>query len=137
MSARGRIRRETLQCEKEDGGLKAPNIMVLNKAIKYKVLLRSIECDHPIKTITHFMLERKNLDFEQDFIKRRVNKSFLDTAMNTHDELNRLVDKDLITFYENIDTNFHRSYYQFMANHKLNISMYITQNQRFMERLQG
>jgi len=33
-SARGRIRRETLQCKKEDGGLKAPNIMVLNKAIK-------------------------------------------------------------------------------------------------------
>jgi len=78
------------------------------------------------------MLEQKNLNFEQDFINRRMNKSFLDTAMNTHDEINRLTDKDLFNFYENIDVNFHRSYYQFMANHKLNTSTFLTLNQRFM-----
>ncbi len=59
--------------EKVDGGLKAPNIMILNKAIKYKVLLRSKNIDHPVATITNYALERKGFDFNHDSssIKKR------------------------------------------------------------------
>jgi len=131
-SARGRIRRETLQCEKVDGGLKAPNIMILNKAIKYKALLRSMHIKHPVATITNFILERKGFDFSRDSAAIRNRSSYIDMAITTHRELNQCTEKDLKSFYESNDNQMHRSYYLYMSNHNLSRSQYINNNQKFM-----
>jgi hypothetical protein len=47
----GRIKRSSLQSNKLQGGLNSPNILALNDAIKYKIFLRSITTDHPVKNI--------------------------------------------------------------------------------------
>jgi len=130
-SARGRIRRETLQCEKVDGGLKAPNIMTLNKAIKYKTLLRSMNIDHPVSTITNYILERKRFDFNHDSAVTKNRSSYIDMAITTHRELNQCIDKDLKSFYESNDNQMHRNYYLYMSNHNLSHSQYLNNNQRF------
>ena len=131
-SARGRIRRETLQCEKAEGGLKAPNIMVLNKAIKYKVLVRSMSINHPVATITNYILERKGFNFHHDSSNIKNKTTFINTAITTHREINHCIDQDLKTFYDTNDSQMHRSYYIHMSNHNLNTSQYINANQRFM-----
>jgi hypothetical protein len=131
-SARGRIRRETLQCEKVDGGLKAPNIMILNKAIKYKVLLRSMNINHPVATITNYALERKGFDFNHDSSGIKKRSTYLDMAITAHRELNHGIETDLKSFYESNESQMHRNYYFYMANHNLTSSQYINNNQKFM-----
>jgi hypothetical protein len=131
-SARGRIRRETLQCEKADGGLRAPNIMTLNKAIKYKALLRSMNINHPVATITNYTLERKGFDFHHDSSSIKNRSTYIDMAITTHRELNQCTEKDLKSFYESNDNQMHRNYYFYMANHNLSSSQYINNNQKFM-----
>ncbi len=133
-TARGRIKRETMQCEKDDGGLKAPRIEAINEAIKYKVLIRSLTTSHPISTITKFMLETMSTDFKQDFNKIKKPKTFLESALTVHNKISKLVDKDIKYFYENPDINIHKSYYQFMANHHILGSPFINSNQTFMVR---
>jgi len=131
-SARGRIRRETLQCEKADGGLRAPNITTLNKAIKYKTLLRSMNIDHPVAIITNYTLERKGFDFHHDSSSIKKRSTYIDVAITTHRELNQCVEIDLRSFYESNDNQMHRDYYFYMANHNLFSSQYINNNQKFM-----
>jgi len=106
--------------------------MILNKAIKYKALLRAINIDHPVATITNYTLERKGFDFHHDSsgIKKRL--TYLDLAITTHRELNQCIEKDLKSFNESNENQMHRNYYFYMANHNLHSSQYINNNQKFM-----
>ena len=88
--------------------------------------------DHPIATITNYILERKRFNFHQDSSNIKSKATFIDTAVTTHREINQCIDQELKEFYENNDIQMHRSYYTHMSNHSLISSQYINANQKFM-----
>ena len=53
-----RIKRSTLKLTYDQGGMQAPDIALLNKALKVKQFLRAMRTNHPINLIQKFQLER-------------------------------------------------------------------------------
>ena len=66
-----RIKRATLKLSYEQGGMQAPDIVLLNKALKVKQFLRSMRTNHPINLIQKFQLERDGYDdyFKTEYAK--------------------------------------------------------------------
>jgi len=75
-----KIKRETLQLEYEDGGLKAPNIAVIDKVLKLKQVLRTAIGTHPVAELQDVKLE--NI---QPYIKiKNTHSKYVQKAIETH-----------------------------------------------------
>ena len=61
-TAPDRIKRATLKLPFDKGGLQAPDIVHINRALKVKQFLRSMKTIHPINLIQRFQLERIGYD---------------------------------------------------------------------------
>jgi len=61
-AAPDRIKRNVLKQSYENGGLKAPDIKNLDRALKVKQFVRSMQSKHPINFIQKFQLERIGYD---------------------------------------------------------------------------
>jgi len=57
-----RIKRATLKQAYKDGGIEAPDIRSLNKALKTRQFIRAMNSKHPINLIQKFQLERLGYD---------------------------------------------------------------------------
>ena len=58
-----RIKREILKGGIAEGGLKVPDAVTLNEALKTKQFLRALKGDHPINTIQRYITEKLDYDF--------------------------------------------------------------------------
>ena len=58
-----RIKREILKGEIAEGGLKVPDAVTLNEALKTKQFFRALKGDHPITTIQRYITEKLDYDF--------------------------------------------------------------------------
>ena len=130
--ASGKIRRETLQASIEQGGLNAPNVKALNDAIKYKHLLRCLSTRHPVGICTKVKLQKIQFNQQSQLVKSRPDKSYLDQAINTHNTLWKMFDKDIQSANNEPNLKLHRSYYYYLHNHQLQYSQYINVQQKFM-----
>ena len=61
-AAPDRIKRLTLKLPYEKGGLQAPDIAFLDKALKVKQFLRAMKTSHPINLVQKFQMERIGYD---------------------------------------------------------------------------
>jgi hypothetical protein len=128
----GKIKRETLQASTEDGGLNAPNVKALNDAIKYRHLLRCFHTNHPVGILTKVKLQKIQFNEQSQLVNHREDKSYLDQAVNAHNKLWNLFDKDIQTSSNEPELKLHRSYYYYLHNHQLLHSQHINAQQKFM-----
>ncbi len=131
-SVSGRIKRSTLQCPKDKGGLNAPNIATLNEAIKYTTCLRGLNGTHPIKHILRHKLMNENQSFNVIYNKISNPKTYIDTALIANNKLNKMINNEIDQL--SMETNLlpHKEYYQYMANHSLINSTFLNAGQKFM-----
>jgi len=91
-SAPDRIKREVLKQDYKDGGLKVPDITIINKALKLRQFLRSIKADHPICTIQSYVTEKLDYDFVYQQEYARITKLEKVTEIAQH-AINTITDK--------------------------------------------
>jgi hypothetical protein len=128
----GKIRRETLQASVEDGGLNAPNVKALNDAIKYKHLLRCFNNSHPIGYLTRHKMRKMSFSINTQLTNNFKVDSYIQHAINAHNILWKLFDKDILNAMSEPDQNLHRLYYYYLYNHQLKNSQYINKQQKSM-----
>ncbi len=128
----GKIRRETLQAPVEGGGLNAPNIKSLNDALKYKHLLRCLNNEHPIGHLTRYKLQSLNFSCNTQLTKTLKDDSYIHQAINTHNKLWKMFDKDILSARNEPDQNLHRTYYYYLYNHQLKYSQHVNVQQKSM-----
>jgi len=91
-SAPDRIKRATLKLPYARGGLQAPDIAIVNKALKVKQFLRAMKSNHPISLIQKFQLERVGYDeyYKCEYAKINQHDNIVKTFQLT---CNQLTDK--------------------------------------------
>ncbi len=125
----GKIRREVMKSDFKDGGLKAPDVFCLDKAIKYKNLVRHLTSNfHPLHVIY------KNLTFEASFnwdsfsVAPKSKFSFLTEAMHTHLSIGSKLYADIKLMSQEND-GIHKNYYAYVQNVSLMSNRFININQ--------
>ena len=101
----------------EFGGLKAPDIITINKAIKLKSLLKLKTTKHPISTIYNRILKECGFNWDSTYCPLNPG-GFLGTAINTNCEINKRVHEDIGKF-EGAREGIHKNYYSVMQNTNL------------------
>ena len=128
----GRISREMLQAPKSRGGINAPNVTLLNEAIKYKNILRSIRSEHPIKSIINAKLNKHQLNLDDIHLKYNGAGDYLSTAIKAHNKLGSQFEKDIVTFSRDQETMPHVNYYVSLVKHRLVTSRFVNRNQSYL-----
>jgi len=114
----GKIARDILRSNYENGGLKAPSVFNINESIKYKTLLRHINNDiHPVSLLYKNRLN--NLGFQWSAYTANLNdNSFIGYAAKIHIRLGKLLHNDIKTM-ANQEDGIHKNYYSFVQNMSL------------------
>jgi len=112
-----KIKRETLQQEYEDGGLKAPDIATIDKVLKLKQVLRTALGTHPVA-----YLQSVKIKDIQPYIKcKNTHTKYVQKALETHNKASAAtIDEILLNAYEDngIPTT------KISKNHKIQIGLY-------------
>ena len=128
----GRIKRQTLKAEKGEGGLRAPCIDSLNKAIKYKHILRCLNNEHPIATLTKFKLRKSNINLGEMYANHKLKGTYIGNALDGHNTIFKQIQSDISMASREEDQRLHVQYYKCLANHLLAKSPFLTTQQSFM-----
>jgi hypothetical protein len=98
-----RIRRSVLKNNVDDGGLNAPDVECLNRALKLKQFIRSNKSDHPIADLQRNLL--KNIKYEQvlnqEYCRFVEDEPIIGCSQAT---INRLTDHDRNKLYGGLDS---------------------------------
>ncbi len=109
-----KISKKLMQCSRDNGGINAPNIELINQSFKYKALLNSNLDLHPVNTIYQNKLRLRGFNFK--YYKCAIDKhDFIGEGIKMH----ILVGKKLLNDIKTIcteDTGIHRNYYGFIQN---------------------
>jgi len=114
-----KIKKTIIQGSKANGGLNAPDIFTLNKAIKYRNVFNVVNDNHPIYKIYKKKLSDLGVnltDYDSDNI-RLSNNAFINTAIQAHNELTRQIKTDIDTFQA--AEGIHKCYYSYVQNYKI------------------
>jgi hypothetical protein len=76
-------------------------------------------------------MERKGFNLQNNIIKGVKNLSYIEQAVLAH---NKIIDLNIRNLKDNDSINVHKVYYQYMANHILNLSNHINRNQVYVVR---
>jgi len=126
----GKIKREILKKDYDQGGLNAPDIIGINKAIKYKNLIRHLYSkDHPLHIVYSNYAHNANYNL-QNYDCVYSNNTFIGTAFQVH----KLIGKLLQTEIKEVSTmtdGIHKNYFAYVQNYPLANSTFtnIHQNQ--------
>jgi hypothetical protein len=112
--------------------LKAPNIELIDKALKYKNFLRFKTINHPLRQMTENILEQNNIDLNSIHIHNVSNSSFINVCIETHNELGKLFNKDIKDIANEHDSKPHIDYLKRMANIKLKNCIFLNQRQNYL-----
>jgi len=113
----GKIRRQVLISNIEKGGLNAPDIFAIDKAIKYKSLISNLHQKHPIKILYDVKCISLNFDFVSFYCGVREDL-FIGKACQVHVESFAQI-KDDIRILHNEDDGIHKNYYSVIQNSDL------------------
>ena len=123
----GRISRTTIKQEYENGGLKAPDIFLINRSIKYKHYLRCHYNNHPISRHT----VGRTISTVTGVTNNNKLSSYIEDAVATHLKFKQLVDDDVkLLISENSKIN--RSYISYFQNLSLQQCNFFNKNQLSM-----
>jgi exonuclease III len=93
-----RISRKILKSPYEKGGLNAPDVECLNRALKLKQFIRSDSSNHPISTLQLILLN--NIRYEkalnQEYSRSVTNEPVINSSQST---INKLTDHDRLVDY--------------------------------------
>ncbi len=87
------------------------NVKALNNAVKYRHLLRCLYTNHPVGILTKVKLQKIQFNEKSQLINNREDKSYLDQAVNAHNKLWKIFDKDIQSSSNKPELKLHRSYY--------------------------
>jgi len=128
--ASGKIRREVLKKDYEKGGLNAPDINLINSAIKYKHILRHFNNNkHALHIIYNNHLGTK-FGFS-NFEYGNESQTFIGTAIRTHKQLGKLIQRDIIEVSDELD-GIHKNYFAYVQNSELSNNPFTNVNQQAM-----
>jgi len=126
----GKIKRDIIKKDIEEGGLRAPDIAHINSSIKYKNLLKHLYgSNHLLKVIyrnkvgNKFSLNNYNIG--------ATSKTYVGTALNTHKLIGQLLHSDIKTISDETD-GIHRNYFAYLQNNELINSPFTNINQQAM-----
>ena len=132
----GKVKREIMKSNYDLGGLKAPDIYSIDKAIKYKNILRNKfneEHTHPIRVICSNALFDLGLDwhaYRMTSTQKIANRSFYGVGANVHIQIgNRSLDDIKLVSQ---DDGVHKNYYSFIQNTILTRNRFVNTHQNNM-----
>jgi exonuclease III len=108
----GRISRDILKKDYEQGGLKAPDVHSLNSGLKYKHYTRCITSTHPIGKVTSLLVQklktykiRKDLHHVSNYINdimitQRKFSKLIESDINDLISSESRINKDYITYFQ-------------------------------------
>jgi len=114
----GRINRNTIKASMDKGGLKAPDITIIDKSIKLKNIVRCMHSDHPISIIVKNELKRINFQLCKFAKCKSSTSSYIQSAVETNKKLEIILANE-IKIMANEVTGINSYYYQLIQNHKL------------------
>jgi len=126
----GKIRRQMLTSTVENGGLNAPDVFAIDKAIKYKALINSFTTTHPVKTIYQKILDKMGFNFS-NFSCLHKRDSFLGKATKAHCDSLLRINHDIITLNGQRD-GIHKNYYAVIQNSDLRLNQFTNPRQQGM-----
>jgi len=113
----GKIKKTVINDNFINGGLNAPDIFALDKAIKYKALLQARKANHPIQHFYNNYYNKVGFNFS-NFSANVVENCFLGKAISVHIENKMRIHDDINNFANNQD-GIHKNYYSYIQNKKL------------------
>jgi len=126
----GKISRKTMVSEFVDGGLRAPDVYAIDKAIKYKALLANHSQKHPIKLFYEKKLESFGFDY-CNYKSNNAEDSFLGKAIKTHVDSFKVIRENIRTLGEDTE-GIHKNYYALIQNYDLRKSVFTNVRQNNM-----
>ncbi len=128
----GKISRKTLTSSIEKGGLKAPDIFAIDKAIKYKALLVNTSQDHPIKDFYDNCLSEMNFNYA-NYSSSFTTDTFIGKAVKTHIDNFKNIKEHICKLSNDVD-GIHKNYYSVIQNHNVINNNFINVRQNNMTR---
>jgi len=128
-----KVKRSVLKCCSTDGGLKAPDIFSLNRALKFKKWLRTTQnLSHPASIAQdRFLFQEGIVDkFPQEIQKQtlvRLSCAFYRMSLETNNLLSNINYKEL--YYSHAKNEVSPEQLTFLASHPLATSIYLQNNQ--------
>jgi exonuclease III len=130
----GKIKREILKGTKENGGLNAPDISIINNAIKYKFLLRCDTNNHPIAKFIRQNILKGRLPNEIISLNNTYASDFIKTSISTHNTVHNKALDDIKNLISNKTQNLNTNYKLYIGNIKIDNAKYINKNQSNLTR---
>ena len=115
----GKIAKHTLKKGITEGGLNAPDITLINSALKYKHILRCQHSTHPVNIITNEILDKYKLNWN-DLTTSSVNEeTYIATSIKTSNKLIQLLTTDIKIMASETD-GIHMNYLSYVQNIQIN-----------------
>jgi len=128
--AAGKIKKTILNDTIENGGLNAPDIYALDKAIKYKSFLQGFDVDHPLRLVQDKYLQEVGFNF-CNYSCSKIENNFIGKAIATHLENKKRIHADIKTFVNDRD-GIHKNYYSYAQNKILLVNDFVNVRQTNM-----
>ncbi len=128
----GRICKQVLTNTVERGGLNAPDVFAIDKAIKYKALLQNSKTSHPLRNIYETLLKGYGFSFSNYFSTNCAN-DFISIGIKAHKEAFKILNNDIKSL-SNMTDGIHKNYYSIIQNYELckNVFTNVRQNNMIM-----
>ena len=136
-NANGRIKKQIVQQNYENGGLNMPNIDAINQSLKYKHILKAKKTNHPIKKMYEEIFEEKNFKWlkQGKKIKNKktaIDKTYLETAMDAHESFWSRLDDDYLDIIAHPEQMINKDYHITLQTTSLKSSIHVNKNQAHM-----
>ena len=122
-----RIKREILKRDYEGGGLRVPDINVINESLKLRQFLRAIVTEHPIRHLQEYMLEKLDYDsvYQQEYSRISQMESVVEEAQSV---INKITDSTREVQEEEVTTLqteliARTNIYEYLSRHKKSIAL--------------
>ncbi len=131
----GKIKRDVLKAQVSKGGLAAPDIEAIDRAIKLKHIMRCLTNSHPVSILVKNELVRTNFQICKFYSHKASTSNYMQNVMDTNEKLEKLLSDDIITM-SNESTGINAYYHQLIQNHTLeNSTLFNQQMQNMIKRL--
>jgi len=131
----GKINRTTLKSTVERGGLNAPDIVMIDRAIKLKNIIRCTISNHPVSILIKNEINRTNFQLCK-FVKcKSTTSAYFRNVLETNKRLELSLATDIQTMSQEV-TGINSFYHQTIQNHRLiNSELFNNQMQNMLKRL--
>jgi len=121
----GKIRRDVLKSNIDKGGLRAPDIEMINRSIKLKHIIRCMKGSHPISIITKNELLKINFGLCKFRKVKKSSSPYIQNVVETNIQLEKLLEKDIKEIAKE-QTGINYYYYNLIQTHILNESSHFS-----------